>query len=340
MAIALSSVGAGAVRRCEDSHCGAHGIRSRNGARVSCAVGKVRFLALGAASIDQLEGGNSSAKADGGLGTKELLACPICFDALLRKGPPGINQFAIAKSGFQCSTCKRSFSSRNEYLDLTVTSGAKDYVEVPPTGTELFRNPLVSLIYERGWRQNFERSGFPGPDEELKMALEYLRPAFGGVIVDVSCGSGLFTRRLAKCGSFAAVIALDFSESMLRQCAEFVKQDKSLRTADIALVRADVIRLPFASGTVSAIHAGAALHCWPSPSSAVAEICRVLKPGGVFVATTFLSNSIFPFLPQRRSSSLRYWTEKELEELCKLCGLVDYQKKIKGNFIMLTARKQ
>ena len=37
------------------------------------------------------------------------------------------------------------------------------------------------------------------------------------------------------------------------------------------------------------VHAGAALHCWPSPAAALTEISRVLKPGGVFVATTFLS---------------------------------------------------
>lgn len=38
---------------------------------------------------------------------------------------------------------------------------------------------------------------------------------------------------------------------------------------NFALVRADVSRLPFASSAVDAVHAGAALHCWPSPSNAV-----------------------------------------------------------------------
>ena len=38
---------------------------------------------------------------------------------------------------------------------------------------------------------------------------------------------------------------------------------------NLALVRADVARLPFATGTVDAVHAGAALHCWPSPLSGV-----------------------------------------------------------------------
>ena len=38
---------------------------------------------------------------------------------------------------------------------------------------------------------------------------------------------------------------------------------------NITLVRADISRLPFATSSVDAVHAGAALHCWPSPSTAV-----------------------------------------------------------------------
>ena len=58
-------------------------------------------------------------------------------------------------------------------------------------------------------------------------------------------------------------------------------------------MRADVGRLPFATGSVAALHAGAALHCWPNPAAAFAEISRVLAPGGVLVASTFL-NGVAP----------------------------------------------
>ncbi|KAH1066351.1 hypothetical protein J1N35_031338 [Gossypium stocksii] len=75
---------------------------------------------------------------------------------------------------------------------------------------------------------------------------------------------------------------------MLRQCNDFIKQDASLLASNIALVRADVSRLPFSSGSIDAVHAGAALHCWPSPSNAIAEISRILRSGGVFVGSTFL----------------------------------------------------
>jgi ubiquinone/menaquinone biosynthesis C-methylase UbiE len=63
---------------------------------------------------------------------------------------------------------------------------------------------------------------------QFNMAQEYFQPVAGGLLVDVSCGSGLFSRKFAKSGSYSAVIALDFSENMLRQCYEFSKQDESL----------------------------------------------------------------------------------------------------------------
>ena len=40
----------------------------------------------------------------------------------------------------------------------------------------------------------------------------------------------------------------------------------------LALVRADVARLPFATGSLAAIHAGAAIHCWPDPTAAVQHL--------------------------------------------------------------------
>lgn len=40
----------------------------------------------------------------------------------------------------------------------------------------------------------------------------------------------------------------------------------------LALVRADISRLPFVSGSIDAMHAGAAIHCWPSPACAVRSL--------------------------------------------------------------------
>lgn len=274
----------------------------------------------------------------------DIFACPVCYEPLTRKGPPGINLQAIYRSGFKCRKCDKTYSSKDEYLDLTVTADLKNFDEVKPITTELFRSPLVSFLYERGWRQNFNRSGFPGPEEEFRMAQEYFRPAEGGLLVDVSCGSGLFSRKFAKSGKYSAVIALDFSENMLRQCNDFIKQDNSLSSTNLALVRADVSRLPFPSGSVDAVHAGAALHCWPSPTNAIAEISRVLRSGGVFVGTTFLRYSpstpwfIRPFR-ERILQNYNYLMQEEIKDVCTSCGLTNYSDDVRNSFIMFAAQK-
>ncbi|XP_022545356.1 uncharacterized methyltransferase At1g78140, chloroplastic-like isoform X5 [Brassica napus] len=251
---------------------------------------------------------------------KKILACPICYNSLAAL-----------------------ISQPHE------SAGTKQYTEPLPLSIELYRNPLVSFLYERGWRQNFMWGGFPGPEKEFEMAGEYLKHVLGGNIIDASCGSGLFSRLFAKSEHFAMVYALDYSENMLRQCYEFLKQEANLIDKKIVvLARADIARLPFLSGSVDAVHAGAALHCWPSPSSAVAEISRVLRPGGVFVATTFIYDGLFrfvPFLKELRQEIMRYsgshmfLSERELEDLCKSCGLVGFTCVRNGLFIMLSATK-
>lgn len=65
---------------------------------------------------------------------------------------------------------------------------------------------------------------------QFKMAQEYFKSARDGLLVDVSCGSGLFSRKFAKSGTYSGVIALDFSENMLRQCYDFIKKDDTLST--------------------------------------------------------------------------------------------------------------
>ncbi|CAD5172759.1 unnamed protein product [Musa acuminata subsp. malaccensis] len=276
-----------------------------------------------------------------------ILACPICYNSLISKNGPGLKLAFQSASNLECHTCKKDYQNNGIYLDLAVASGSKDYAETMPAMTELFRSPLVSFLYERGWRQNFVWGGFPGPEREFEMAKGYLKPSTGGTIIDASCGSGLFSRLFAKSGMFSLVIALDFSENMLQQCYNFINQEGMPRE-NLILVRADISRLPFVSSSVDAVHAGAAIHCWPSPSAGVAEISRVLRPGGVFVATTFILDVLPPVIPIlktvrqyyiRASSNYLYLSEGELEDLCQTCGLVNFTCVRNGPFVMISATK-
>jgi ubiquinone/menaquinone biosynthesis C-methylase UbiE len=62
---------------------------------------------------------------------------------------------------------------------------------------------------------------------QFELAKDFLDPVLGGNIVDASCGSGLFSRLFAKSGLFSLVVALDYSENMLQQCYEFIKQEEN-----------------------------------------------------------------------------------------------------------------
>ncbi|CAL0327376.1 unnamed protein product [Lupinus luteus] len=205
--------------------------------------------------------------------------------------------------------------------------------------------PLVSYIYERGWRQAFTIvGGFPGAEKEFEMMKGFLKPVLGGNILDASCGSGLFSRLFAKSGLFSLVVALDYSENMLKQCYEFIQKEENFPKENFTLVRADISKLPFVSNSIDAVHAGAAIHCWPSPSAAIAEITRVLRPGGVFVATTFVHVgplSYVPFLREisKNNGGFSFLTEQELEDICRASGLVGFKCIRNRLFVMISATK-
>ncbi|KAF8697399.1 hypothetical protein HU200_035997 [Digitaria exilis] len=270
------------------------------------------------------------------------LACPICYCPLV-----GASDQSGDTSSLECSSCKKVYPNKQDYWDLTVAVGSTEYSESMPAITELFRTPLVSFLYERGWRQNFKWGGFPGLEREFETAIAYLKPTIGGTIVDASCGSGLFSRLFVKSGLYSLVVALDFSENMLKQCNEYLRQE-SISDERLALVRADISRLPFMNGSIDAVYAGAAIHCWPSPACAVAEISRVLRPGGVLVASTFVADVIPPAIPLLRigrpyvsqiTGYNTFLSEVEFEDLCKACGLVDFKFVRNGSYIMFSATK-
>lgn len=278
------------------------------------------------------------------------LVCPICLQTEFKLDASAGPTYR----SFPCSKCKRTFTSSRGVPDLTLTSGIDPgvYKTESFAGQDIFRNPIVSFIYERGWRQGFKSAGFPGADEELKMGMDFLKPAFGEVLLDLSCGSGLFTRRFVASNKFKGVIAADFSESMLQQTKQLFDQDQLLDGRKLALVRADVARLPFATGSLAAIHAGAAIHCWPDPSAAMVEISRVLQPGGIFVASTFLKtfsplgelfgdDTIRPLnqLSSSRSLPYRWWEEQELRDLTASMGLQNFQRHRQNRFIMFAVNK-
>jgi len=99
------------------------------------------------------------------------------------------------------------------------------------------------------------------------------------VVLDVASGTADLAIELARQGA-ARVVGLDFSREMLRGAAEKLRHLSNLR---IELVCADAMRLPFADATFDACTIGFGLRNLPDYRAGLAEMVRVLRPGGRLV---------------------------------------------------------
>ena len=102
--------------------------------------------------------------------------------------------------------------------------------------------------------------------------LEWLAPQAGERILDLGCGDGQLTQRIAASG--AHVIGADASAEMV----------SAARARGIDAVEAPAELLPYADAQFDAVFSNAALHWVRDQDAMMKQVRRVLKPGGRFVA--------------------------------------------------------
>ena len=118
----------------------------------------------------------------------------------------------------------------------------------------------------------------PDPDgrDPQEIAAAVVRASGPRAVLEVGCGTGAFSERLTAENAAATVIATDQSERMVALAAE--------RGVDARL--ADVQDLPFADASFDVVVAMWMLYHVPDLDRALAEVRRVLRPGGRLVAVT------------------------------------------------------
>jgi 2-polyprenyl-6-hydroxyphenyl methylase / 3-demethylubiquinone-9 3-methyltransferase len=114
----------------------------------------------------------------------------------------------------------------------------------------------------------------------------------GAVLVDLGCGGGLLAPHVA--GKGYVHVGVDLIVSGLEQSAAH----------GIAPVLADVRQLPFADGSIDVVSAGELLEHVPDMPQAVAEACRILRPGGWLVLDTLADTALSRLVAVRLAEAL------------------------------------
>ena len=102
--------------------------------------------------------------------------------------------------------------------------------------------------------------------------LEWLNAQMGEYILDLGCGDGQLSQRLAATGAY--VLGVDASPEMIA----------AARERGIEAEQANAENLPFHDATFDAVFSNAVLHWVRDQDAMLAQVHRVLKPGGRFVA--------------------------------------------------------
>ncbi|HEY7053110.1 MAG TPA: methyltransferase domain-containing protein [Mycobacterium sp.] len=205
------------------------------------------------------------------------------------------------------------------YLDLLAGEGG----QAVPTNTGAIQKMWASSPGSLFWdnvqtlARRFSSAWHPPTD--------WLSIPQGGTALDVGCGPGTITALLARvAGKGGLALGVDVSEPMLARAV------RAGYGPQVGFMRADAQRLPLRDDTVDAVVSVAVVQLIPDPDAAIAEMARVLRPGGrlaVMVPTAGHPGPLFRLLP---NPGAHFFGEDELGDLLEDNGFTAVRTKTLG----------
>lgn len=148
-------------------------------------------------------------------------------------------------------------------------------------------NHLLSMNIDKRWRKL------------VRQKLQPILDRLDGIVLDIACGTGDLSIELQSHAK-ARVIGTDFCRPMLAVAAE-----KNAKVSlNIPYVEADAMTLGFADATFDAVTIAFGLRNLPNFKDGLAEMNRILKPGGKLCVLEFSS----PVVPGFRQAFNFYFT--------------------------------
>ncbi len=186
---------------------------------------------------------------------------------------------AFAGAGqLACGACGAIYPIRNGYLDLL-----PGHAEPVSPIQRLMQFPPAVAVYEGIWRPLgyfiASQHSFPKDADRITSLIQQR----DGLILDLACGPGNVTRRIARLAPRSVVIGFDLSPQMLERAVRLTARQG---LENVYYIRGSALSLPFKAESFEALTCCGALQLFSNQDQAVGEISRVLKLHGDFVCQT------------------------------------------------------
>jgi ubiquinone/menaquinone biosynthesis C-methylase UbiE len=150
---------------------------------------------------------------------------------------------------------------------------------------------VQAWLYDR-WSRKYDQSKRASQlrDDEMLAhpLLEKLKDVPEPFVLDFATGTGRLSYALLKRPEFKGhIIALDLSQGMLEQAASKLASSApfNARGARVELLRHLALPLPFSDSAFDVVCALEVLELFPSMVEPLAELTRVLRPGGILLTS-------------------------------------------------------
>lgn len=141
--------------------------------------------------------------------------------------------------------------------------------------------------------------------------IEELKAAPGDNILEIGMGNGTFIESILSVDNSIKYTGCDYSGLMIEEASRI--NDKFVKNGQAKFFHTDADDLPFGDNIFNKIFAINTIYFWEKPSRELAEIKRVLKPGGRFYVT-IRPKSVMQVLPFVQYGFIMY-SEEELVKL-------------------------
>jgi len=156
-------------------------------------------------------------------------------------------------------------------------------------GSSAKSTPSYTMGYSEEYLRSLKRRS---ADSNASHLLPYLKP--GMSVLDFGCGPGAISVDLAAAIAPGELHGIDMTESQI-EMARAAAAAGGHKNATFRV--GDVTELPFEDGSFDVAHCHAVLMHVPDTSAVLAEVIRVLKPGGIISAREGISSDVIMFPP-------------------------------------------